>query len=164
MLSIRQAPAHVYAILTATQETLGALFKAEPVFGQARVCPAKMPREHEVNVVVGFTGDVEGHVLLGMSKAEAVAMASGLLMEDLAAWGDMSASGMAEIANIVAGSCATALHQQGFSANITVPTVIAGKRVQVSWPNLYILDSSLSLPCASIGFAVGVKVNPQHPW
>lgn len=158
---LAQAPAHVRAILAATQETLGLLFDAQPAFGQAKVCPAQMPHEHEVNVIVGFTGGIQGQMLFGMSRREAVAMASVLLMEDLPAWGDMTASGMAEIANIVAGGCATALHQQGFVANITVPSVIAGEHVQITWPNLFILDTSLTLPCASIGVAVGVKVNPQ---
>ena len=157
---VAQAPAHVRAILAATRETLGLLFDAEPTFGQAKVCPAQMPREHEVNVIVGFTGAVQGQLLLGMSKAEAGRLASGLLMEELPAWGEMTASGMAEIANIVAGGCATALHQQGFVASITVPSVIAGEHVVITWPNLFILDTSLHLPDAEIGLAVGVKVVP----
>ncbi len=157
---LAQAPAHVRAILSATHETLGLLFDAEPAFGQAKVCPAQMPREHEVNVIVGFTGGIQGQMLFGMSRREAIAMASVLLMEDITEWG-MTASGMAEIANIVAGGCATALHQHGFVANITVPSVIAGEHVQITWPNMFILDTSLTLPCATIGVAVGVKVNPQ---
>lgn len=157
---VAQAPAHMRALLSSTQETLGLLFDARPTFGQAKVCPAQMPREHEVNVIVGFTGAVQGQILLGMTKAEAVRMASALLMEDLPGWGEMTASGMAEIANIVAGGCATALHQHGFAASITVPSVIAGEHVRITWPNLFILDTSLHLPCADIGLAVGVKVVP----
>ncbi len=158
---LAQAPVHMRAILAATQETLGLLFDTAPAFGQAKVCPALMPHEHEVNVIVGFTGGIQGQMLFGMSKREASALAGILLMEDLPEWGDMTASGMAEIANIVAGGCATALHQHGFVANITVPSVIAGEHVQITWPNLFILDTSLVLPRATIGVAVGVKVNPR---
>ena len=55
---VAQVPAHLRAVLAATQETLGFLFDAQPTFGQGRVCPAQMPREHEVSVIVGFMGDV----------------------------------------------------------------------------------------------------------
>lgn len=154
-----QAPAHVRAILAATHETLGLLFETEPVFGEARVCPAQTPRSSDVVVIVSFTGGVSGHILLGTSRETACAMASALLMEDVVVFDQLTRSGMAEIANIVAGACATALHRDGFETNITVPSVIAGEHIEVSWPNLFILDTSLVLPAGEIKMAVGLKVS-----
>ncbi len=153
-----QVPAHVRAILTATQETLGLLFDVEPSFGPARVCSAQMPRENDVNVIVGFTGGVRGQILLGMTRRSACQMASVLMMEELPEWNELTASGMAEIANIVAGGCATSLHQSGIAANITVPSVISGEHVQITWPNLFILETTLTLPQGTLNMAVGVKV------
>ena len=153
-----QAPAHVRSILTATQETLSLLFEAEATYSEARVCPAQTPGTSEVSVIVSFTGGIQGHMLLGMSREAACAMASTLLMEEVTAFDDMTRSGVAEIANIVAGGCATALHREGFQTNITVPSVIAGERVQISWPNLFILETVLGLPVGEVHMAVGLKV------
>lgn len=155
---LEQAPAHVRAILAATHETLALLFDAEPAFGEPRVAPAQRPRSSEVNVIVGFTGAVQGQLLLGMSVEAACKMASGLLMEELTGWGEMTASGMAEVANIVAGGCATSLHQKGWPSNIGVPSVIVGEQVQISWPNLYVLETTLEVPLGTIELAVGLKV------
>jgi CheY-specific phosphatase CheX len=156
---LSQAPEHVRPILIATGETLALLFEAELTFGEPRVSPANRPRVNEVNVIVGFTGTIQGQILLGMTRQTACKMASILLMEEIDEWGEMTASGMAEIANIVAGGCATALHQKGWPSNITVPSVIAGEQVQISWPNLFVLDTSLTLPMGEIALAIGLKVS-----
>ena len=37
--------------------------------------------------------------------------------------------------------------------------VIAGEQVQISWPNLFVLDTSLSLPMGDIALAIGLKVS-----
>ena len=153
-----QAPPHVRAILVATHETLGLLFDCEAAFGEARVGRAQAPRASEVIVVVGFTGMVQGHILLGMSRPTACAMAATLLMELPSAFDDLTRSAMAEIANIVAGSCATGLHRDGYEANISVPSVIVGQRVEVSWPNLYVLETTLQLPAGEVEMAIGLKV------
>jgi CheY-specific phosphatase CheX len=155
---VAQAPKHIRAILAATGETLALLFDIEPTFADPHVSPAHRPRENEVNVIVGFTGAVQGQILLGMTRQAACAMASVLLMEELTEWGEMATSGMAEIANIVAGGCATSLHQKGWPSNITVPSVIAGEKVQISWPNLFVLETTLNLPMGAISMAVGLKV------
>ena len=156
-----QAPAHVRAILTATGETLALLFESELSFGDAHVSPAQRPRENEINVIVGFTGAVQGQILLGVRRDTACAMASVLLMEELTSWCEMTASGMAEIANIVAGGCATVLHQKGWPSNITTPSVIAGDHIEISWPNLYVLETSLNLPMGAMTMAVGLKVSSE---
>ena len=153
-----QAPSHVRAILLATQETLALLFDVAPTFGEARVCSAQTPRESETSVIVGFTGAVQGQILLGMTRATANALAGALLMEELTAFDEMTVSGMAEIANIVAGGCATALHQKGWPTSITVPSVISGEHVQITWPNLFVLETVLTLPMGQIAMAVGLKV------
>ncbi len=157
-----QAPLHMRAILVATHETLGLLFESEPEFGDARVCPAQTPRANDVIVIVSFTGAVKGHILLGMSRPTACAMAATLLMEEPAEFDDLTRSGVAEIANIVAGGCATALHREGYDATITVPSVIVGEHVEVSWPNLYVLETSLLLPAGDVKMAVGLKVEDHH--
>jgi chemotaxis protein CheX len=153
-----QAPIHIQAILTATSQTLGMLFNDEPSIQAPTVKSAKSPTETEVSVMVGFTGDVKGQILLGMSRKMAQDMAGALLMSPLDTFDELTKSGMAEIANMVAGSCATELHGHGLESNITVPTVIAGEHVQVSWPNLFILETTVAMEMGAITLAIGLKI------
>ncbi len=153
-----EAPTHVRAIMFATYARLGMLFNSEPSFGETRVCPALGVRANDVVVIVSFTGMVKGHVLLGMSRPTACAVAATLLMEEPAEFDDMTRSAVAEVANIVAGGCATSLHQEGYEAAITVPSVITGEQVEVSWPNLFVIETSIVLPAGEVELAVGLQV------
>jgi chemotaxis protein CheX len=153
-----QAPVHIQAILTATSQTLGMLFNEAPAIEAPVVKSAKSPTGSEVSVMVGFTGDVKGQILLGMSKRMAQDMAGTLLGSPIESFDELVKSAMAEIGNMTAGSCATELHNQGLESNITVPTVIAGDHVQVSWPNLYILETTVKLRFGQITLAIGLKI------
>ena len=153
-----EAPTHVRAIMFATYARLGTLFDVEPDFGETRVCPALNVRGNDVIVIVSFTGQVKGHVLLGMSRPTACAVAAALLMEPPAAFGELTRSAVAEIGNIVAGGCATALHQEGYDAAITVPSVIVGERVEVAWPHLFVIETAIMLPAGPVDLAVGLQL------
>jgi chemotaxis protein CheX len=153
-----QAPVHIQAILTATRQTMAMLFSDDPRIEAPVVKPAKSPTATEVSVMVGFTGDVKGQILLGMSRRMAQDMAGTLLGTTLDTFDELTQSAMAEIANMTAGSCATELHGRGLASNITVPTVIAGEQVQVSWPNLYILETTIALRMGSLTLAIGLKI------
>lgn len=153
-----QAPVHIQAIIRATSQTFGLLFNDEPSIGAPQVKPAKSPTESEVSVMVGFTGDVKGQILLGMSKRVAQDMAGTLLGSPVDTYDELVNSAMAEIGNMTAGSCATELHGHGFESNITVPTVIVGTHVQVSWPNLYILETQVRSSIGEVTLAIGLKI------
>lgn len=155
---IAQAPVHVRSILAATRDTVARLFAQDAVYVRARVRPADATRTDEVAVIVSIAGAVQGHILLGMTMGVACTMAGTLLGEDLPAFDDMTRSGVAEIANIVAGGCATALHRDGYAVDITVPSVIVGGGVAVTWPTTFVLEAALALPAGEIGMAVGLAV------
>ena len=153
-----QAPLHIQAILTATGQTLGQLFNEEPRIEAPVVKPAKSPTGNEVCVMVGFTGDVKGQILLGMSRQVACTMAGTLLGSPIETFDELVKSAMAEIGNMTAGACATELHAHGLDSNITVPTVIAGDHVQVSWPHLYILETQVGLHVGTLILAIGLEI------
>lgn len=158
-----QAPIHIQAILTATGQTLGMLFDDEPQIEAPAVKSAKSPTETQVSVMVGFTGDVKGQILLGMSRRMAMDMAGTLLGSRLDTFDELTKSAMTEIANMTAGACATELHGHGLESNITVPTVIAGEHVQVSWPNLYILETPVTMRLGTITLAIGLELGRATP-
>jgi CheY-specific phosphatase CheX len=153
-----QAPVHIQAILTATSQTLGMLFGDEPRLGSPALRPAAQSTgQAELCVIVGFTGAVQGQLLLGLSRQLAAELA-GALLGSTPAFDELAMSGMAEIGNMVAGACATELHGHGFATNITVPTVIAGQHVQVSWPNMYVLETRVDMRLGTLSLAIGLKV------
>jgi chemotaxis protein CheX len=156
-----QAPLHVQAVLTATGQTLGALFHEAPAIEPPRLNPAQSPAGTEVCVMVGITGDVKGQILLGMSRRVARDLAGALLGARQAVIDELVRSAIAEIANIAAGGCATELHGHGLNANITAPTVIVGDHIQVSWPDLPILESRVRLSLGELTLAVGLTPVPE---
>jgi chemotaxis protein CheX len=153
-----QPPLHIQAILAATRQTLGRLFGEEPIIEAPVVKPAHSPSESEVNVMVGFTGDVKGQILLGLSRQMAQDMAGTLLGSPLDDFDGLVKSAMAELGNITAGSCATALHEHGLESSITLPTVIVGDHVQVSWPHLYILETPVRSRFGPLTLAIGLTI------
>lgn len=82
---------------------------------------------HELNVVIGVTGDLKGSLLYSFPKAMALEMVhimSGMKMEKLYAF---VTSAMAEVANIISGNAATYFAKNGFSCNIAPPQIIVGE-------------------------------------
>jgi chemotaxis protein CheX len=111
--------------------------------------------------MVGFTGDVKGQILLGMSRRVARDLAGALLGTPQAAVDELVRSAMAEVANMAAGGCATELHDHGLNANITAPTVIVGDHVQVSWPALPIMESRVRLSHGELNLVIGLASVPD---
>ena len=133
------------------------LFDHAPEAAPPTCRPGALPSPSEVSVSVGFVGDMSGQVVLGMSRAVALEMAGTLLMAPLADFDEIAQSGMAEVGNMVAGACATALAEQGPAINITVPTLISGDAVQGRIPQLTIFETTFQLPFGPLRFAVGVR-------
>lgn len=156
-----QAPLLVQAVLTATGLTLGALFHEAPAIQPPRLTPAQSPTGTEVCVMIGFTGDVKGQILLGMSRRVARDLAGVLLGAPQPAVDELVRSAMAEIANIAAGGCATELHGHGLITNITAPTVIVGDHVELSWPDLPILEARVRLSLGELTLAIGLASVPD---
>jgi chemotaxis protein CheX len=154
-------PAQLDAFLEGACQTFGMLFGAEPDHTPFIPESAHAVAEREASVVVGFAGDVSGQIMLGMSREAAMGMAGTLLMAPVETFDEMTHSAIAEIANMTAGACATALHGRGWTANITVPTVILGDHVRVSWPNLTLYQATLSLPFGRVILAVGLKPDDE---
>lgn len=151
-------PAYLSAILAGTQNTFGMLFGDVEVAKPLHASGQSAPHAVAVNVIVGFTGHVSGQIMLGMSRETALAIAGTLMMSTVTEFDAMAHSAIAEVANMTAGACATQLHEGGWISNITIPTVIHGDHVHISWPSLAIHEASLRLPMGEITLAMGLKL------
>jgi chemotaxis protein CheX len=162
-LSPTGAPPHLEAIFKGTSHTLEMLFQQAPRMGTVRHELSSKPLDADVHVLVGFTGGLNGQILLGFSRAAALAATSQLVMGEVSELDELARSALGEVANMVAGGCATELHARGIETNITVPTIIVGDRLQISWPHLMLQKSVLDMPFGPVTLVIGVKVQTPAP-
>jgi chemotaxis protein CheX len=160
MISTTQtgAPQHIQAILAGATHTFGSLFEGAAIHTTALVPAHAMPGD-EINVLVGFTDDLQGQILIGFPRSVALALSTHMMGgQAVTEFDELTQSILAEVGNMTAGSCATELHKLGLEANITCPTVIMGQQVQLGWPQLYILRTVIQLPFGFASLAIGLKV------
>lgn len=152
-------PHHIQAILNGARHTFGTLLGGAATIQPPALVPAHAMAGDEINVLVGFTDDLQGQILIGFSREVALGLSTHMMggME-VTQFDELTQSILAEVGNMTAGSCATELHNLGLKANITCPTVIMGQSLQLGWPQMYILRSAIQLPFGDANLAIGLKV------
>jgi chemotaxis protein CheX len=94
--------------------------------------------QNEIGVLVGFTGDIYGRIVLQSSEPAFRKM--GEMMFGMPLEGELLHSFIGELANMIAGNTSTILFNKGHEIDITPPTVMVGKL------HLYGFDSGISVP------------------
>ena len=158
-----QAPQHIGAILYALREVLALLFDADVAFGEPGFRPAAAPLDHELAVAIGFTGDVDGWLALGMSRATAVALGRTLSADQAEAFGVLSSDGLHEVANILAGACAIALHRRGFRLKLGHPVIAIDEPLAIAWPTPLVLEVPIDPAEGRILVTIGMRVRGAVP-
>jgi chemotaxis protein CheX len=98
---------------------------AEVAHGSVRVLSSAQTSE-DITVMIGVTGDLRGTVLLGSSERTARAVVSRMMGESCPLFDELAQSGIAELANVVAGRASHGLEAAGFAVTISPPTLVAG--------------------------------------
>ncbi|MCG0237924.1 MAG: chemotaxis protein CheX [Firmicutes bacterium] len=83
--------------------------------------------DSEVTVFLGAVGNPRGLVLFGMSRETALALASRMAGMPFATLDDLVLSAVAELGNVVTGRALMALSEQGYTCDLTPPSVMVGK-------------------------------------
>ncbi|VEF48645.1 chemotaxis [Bacillus freudenreichii] len=100
----------------------------------------------DVLTMIGLTGDIRGQVLIrfpvqaGMKIASA--MMGGIEVSDL---DQMAQSALLELTNMICGNALTIYTQRGFALNITPPTLLVGKSIEVSGAEVNTLSAILTI-------------------
>jgi chemotaxis protein CheX len=86
----------------------------------------------DVSAVIGVSGALSGSLYLSMSEATGLAITSAILGQEMSEMGDLAQSGIAELANVIAGTAGIELAKEGISTLITPPLVLLGRGARLS--------------------------------
>lgn len=153
---------HLDAMWTGVLRALGSL--GDPAIALAPPgprLPAKAPAAHEISVLVGLSGAVEGQLLVGFSRAQALALCSRALCVPLETFDATASAALAEIASGMAEACCEELERAGWAVSASMPSVIAGADVRVSWPAMYIQEGSFRSMDQSAYLALGLRLDQR---
>jgi chemotaxis protein CheX len=122
---------YVSPFVEATVKVMQTLLNKTPERGQLTARPQVFTTQ-QVNVVCGVTGDIEGQVIYGMSIVAADRIASEMLGSPVVTFDQLAASALAELGNMISGNSMTLLAGQGYTCDITPPTIIKGSNVKIA--------------------------------
>lgn len=106
----------------------------------------QMFTSQQINIVCGITGEVEGLVIYGMSMITADKIASKMIGQPVVTFDQLAASAIAELGNMISGHSASLLASQGYSCDITPPTIIRGTNVSVTTLDIPAIVIPMDLP------------------
>ncbi len=114
-----------------------------------------------VAAIIGLAGDVEGRVLLDMSRTTAIQVASAMLagmdMEPISELNEMGRATITELANMITGRAVTKLHNLGFAFDLTPPALVTGDNMEISNANVEALIVPMELPHGKIEINVAIR-------
>lgn len=116
---------------------------------------------HEVNVIIGVTGNIGGQVIYSMEYPVAMAIAGAMMGKPLISFDEIAQSAIAEMGNILTGQAMIRLANEGYRCSITPPTVIQGKNISVSTLDIMALSVPLYSEVGDIMLDVALKENSR---
>ncbi len=131
---------YVKPFLDAIEDVFETMIEVSLTLGRPGLKKEKAP-SYEVSSIIGISGEVSGSVVINLSEATALELASGLLGEELAELDEDCIDAIGEVANMVAGSAKAGFPEENTS--LSVPTVIVGKH-KVNYPSAVPI---VSIPC-----------------
>jgi chemotaxis protein CheX len=115
---------NVNAFVQGTQSTLTAICGSSGKLGKLFVKQAPYDGL-AVSVIIGLMGELTGEVIYTMDMDCGLYLASKVMMDmPVPAMDDMAKSAVSELANMISGSVAGTLSNQGVKVDITTPTFV----------------------------------------
>ena len=136
--------------------TLSMILNESPSRGQLSATPTAVT-SHQVNIVIGITGDIVGHVIIGMSLITADKTASIMIGQQVTTFDELAASAVGELGNMICGNGLLNLSQQGYTCDLTPPTVIRGSKVEISTLAIPSIIVPLSTETGEFELMVGLR-------
>jgi chemotaxis protein CheX len=86
----------------------------------------------DVTAVIGVSGDLCGSLYLSMSETVALKLIGAILKQESSELDELSQSGIAEMANVIAGTAGIILADDGVATTINPPLVLIGRGARLS--------------------------------
>lgn len=86
----------------------------------------------EITVLLSLVGQVQGVVLYGLSIHTALQLVSKMMGQEFTEFDNLAQSGVAELGNVITGRATVKLSKEGFSSEISPPTLVQGEGIQIS--------------------------------
>lgn len=91
------------------------------------VIKQELSTSYDISAIVRLSGEVEGSIIVSMSKNVACHVSSNLLMEEITELNDDAQDAIGEMGNIIVGDARRALVAMGKNVTISLPEIILGK-------------------------------------
>jgi len=86
----------------------------------------------EITAMVGVNGAMGGSFYLSMPEQTALNIVSAMMGQTADTFDELAQSGIAELANVVAGAASMGLSELGYTTNITPPLLLLGAGARIS--------------------------------
>eukprot|EP01156_Anaeramoeba_ignava_P010388 Anaeramoba_ignava/a479589_6.p2 GENE.a479589_6~~a479589_6.p2 ORF type:complete len:157 (+),score=1.84 a479589_6:844-1314(+) len=86
-----------------------------------------------IATILGITGAFKGQFVIALDEPMALQIASAILMGiPVTEYDEMAESAVCEIGNMIGGEASGLLHENGYICDITVPSIVRGKDMEIS--------------------------------
>ncbi len=110
-----------------------------------------------VGIILGLIGQAEGRLILDMDAKTAYTIASIMNNEKYESLDDIVIDTIGEMANMITALAITKLHHKGFDFDLTPPSIITGREVEVTDTDLETLVVPLEFPFGGIDINIAIK-------
>lgn len=86
----------------------------------------------DVTAVIGVSGQLRGSIYLSMAEGVALKLISAILGQEAVELDDLGQSGIAELANVIAGTAGIELADEGIATTVYPPLVLVGRGARLS--------------------------------
>ena len=108
----------------------------KPVMGKVFLRDSYPYTTEEVAIFVGITGFLSGQLVISLPHQCACEIAAMMLMEEkVYELDEFAQSAIAEMGNMITANATIGLAEAGYDCNITPPSVITGKKMEISSPS-----------------------------
>ena len=113
----------------------------------------------DVTAIVGVNGAMGGSFYLSMSEQTALNLVSAMMGQTMEEFDELAQSGIAELANVVAGAASVGLADLGYTTNITPPLLLLGSNAKISSVEIQRLVVPLTAPQGQVHVHVALREN-----
>lgn len=151
---------HVMPFVEGLVETLGQFEITDLVREQLQL-KANLFLDHDLNIVIGLTDDMEGNIGFSMPRSTALAVVSAMMggME-VTQLDDISLSALSELTNMITAAATIQLDAGGIGVDITPPTLVMGEEMMMIISQVQTVSVDLSSSIGPMQINVGLERVP----